>query len=155
MNSFRANLAVLYAYLVVVALVLTGAVWSQLTNPFFGMRFTNAPAWFDVGAQWLGVALATAGTIACLLCCWALARRNQSARRLTLTIAWLILFFYAVPDVLLYMSSVAMLDKHAPFLVLVGYKTILLFILSIAALVIWRSKRFRGEYTRNPRTDAS
>ena len=146
MNTFRVSMIALYTFLVSVALILIAFAWSRVTNPFFGMRFTNAPAWYEVGMQWFILALAIAGALASVLSCWSLAHRKKWTPPLVTTIAWFMLFFYPGIKLLLYLGGTIMTKVRVSFFVMLDYKTILLTVLSIAALAILRSKWFQVQY---------
>lgn len=146
MNKLRVSMIVLYAFLVSVALILFAFAWSRVTNQFFGMRFTNSPAWFEVGMQWFVLALAIGGALASVLSCWGLARRKSWTPPLVNTIAWFMLFFYPGISFIIYVGAAIMTKVRVPFFVMFDYKTIILAVLSIAALAILRSKWLRIQY---------
>src|SRR5260221_7011050 len=99
MTAFRVGLVTVYAFLITLAVVLIAHTWSRVTNPYFGTRITNMPAWFELGMYWFLLALAIAGAVASVLSCLGLAQRRSWVRSLVLTIAWLTLLFYVAPDV--------------------------------------------------------
>lgn len=137
----------LYTFLVSVAFVLIAFAWSRVTNQFFGMRFTNSPAWFEIGMQWFILALAIVGTLASVLSYWGLAHRKRWTPSLVNTIAWFMLFFYPGISLLIDLLGAIITPKvGVPFFVMFGYKTALLAVLSIAALTILRSKWFQDQY---------
>jgi hypothetical protein len=117
-----------------------------VTSPFFGARFTDTPAWFELGMSWFLLGLAIAGAATSVLSCWGLAHRKGWIRPLVTTIAWFTLFFYPGISLLTYVGLTAVAKQRVPFFVMFDYKTILLTVLSIATLAILRSTRLRAEY---------
>ena len=136
----------LYTFLVSVAVVLIAFAWSRVTNQFFGMRITDAPAWFEIGMQWFILALAIVGALASVLSCWGLAHRKIWPQKFMTKIAWFTLFFYPGTSLLIYLGAIFMTKVRVSFFVMFDYKTILLTVLSIAALTILRSKWFQVQY---------
>lgn len=146
MSTFRVSMIVLYTFLVTLAVILIGHTWSRATNPYFGSRITDMPAWYELGMSWFLLALAIVGAATAVLSYWALAHRKSWTRPLVVTIAWFTLFFYPGISILAYVGVTTVAKTRVPFFVMFDYKTVLLTVLSIAALAVWRSKRFVAEY---------
>jgi hypothetical protein len=146
--AFRYRVFMLYVFLLSVAVVLAAYTYSSLSNPFFGTRFTNAPAWFEVGMQFFLVGFATCGLVASVLCVWGLAQRKRWARGLITVIAWFTLVFYFGSSLLLYLTNAFLAVKSHPVLFFIfDAKTLWLTSFSLATLVVLRSKQFRDEYS--------
>ena len=146
MSIFRVSMITLYTFLVSVALILSTFAWSLVTNQFFGMRFTNSPAWFDIGIQWFILVVAIVGALASILSCWSLAHHKRWTPSFVNTFAWLMLFFYPGRSLFNYLGAITMTKVRGSFFFIFDFKTILLTVFSIAALAILRSKLFHIHY---------
>ena len=146
MTASRVRISILYVFLVTLTVLSLTHLWSLLTNPYFGAHMTSMPAWFETGSMWLVVVLLAAAVVISPLAVWALARGASWSRRLTIVIGWLTLGFYVTPDLLIYIAGRLLGIEPLPFFGLVSWKTVLLAVLSAAALSVLHSTRFRSEY---------